>query len=76
MLKLGKKKKLTKGNPKKKGQSTLEFLVLATAVVVVFIWFLRPGGPFSNAYNDTLIEATNGMTNMAWRLSGSRPFGN
>lgn len=58
---------------KKKGQSTVEYIVLAAAVIAVLLVFLRPGGVFVNAFNQTLSTGTNGMTNMADRLAGSRP---
>ena len=57
---------------KKKAQSTLEYLLLLTGVLVIMIAFLRPGGFFSRKYNDAFISATNGMVNMAERLGGSR----
>jgi uncharacterized protein (UPF0333 family) len=59
---------------KKKGQSTLEYIILVTGVIVVLIIFLRPGGVFNTAFNGTLASGTNGMTNMADRLGGSRPL--
>ena len=60
------------GRKKKKGQSTLEYIILVTGVIVVLILFLRPGGPFNTAFNSTLTSGTNGMTNMAVRLGTSR----
>ena len=58
---------------KKKGQSTLEYILLVTAVILVLLWFLTgSGSPFRERYNDTLDAATNGMLNMAQRLGGSR----
>jgi hypothetical protein len=57
---------------KKKGQSTLEYIILVTGVIVVLIFFLRQGGPFATAFNTTLGSGTNGMTGMADRLGGSR----
>jgi uncharacterized protein (UPF0333 family) len=57
---------------KKKGQSTLEYILLVTAVILVLITFFRPGGLFSTRINETFDSATNGMTNMADRLGGSR----
>lgn len=58
---------------KKKGQSTLEYIILVTGVIVVLLVFLNPqGGVFNKAFNSTLAEGTNGMLNMAQRLSGSR----
>jgi len=59
---------------KKKGQSTLEYIILVTGVLVVLIIFLRPGGVFNTAFNQTLNSGTNGMQNMAGRLGGSRPL--
>jgi uncharacterized protein (UPF0333 family) len=56
---------------KKKGQSTLEYIILVTGVIVVLIVFLRPGGPFNSAFNETLKTGTNGMDNLAKRLKAS-----
>lgn len=59
-------------NKKKKGQSTLEYILLATAVVAVLIIFLRPnGGLFSIAFNETIKSQTNGMQAIANRLANS-----
>jgi len=57
---------------KQSGQSTLEYIVLVTGVVAILILFLGPTGPFRKAYNDTMTQGTNGMTQMANRLSSSR----
>ncbi|MCA9401518.1 MAG: class III signal peptide-containing protein [Candidatus Omnitrophica bacterium] len=61
-------------NPKKKkkGQSTVEYIILVAAVLAVLILFLQPNGPFYRAFNETLTTGTNGMTNMATRLYLSR----
>jgi hypothetical protein len=59
---------------KKKGQSTIEYIILVAAVIGALLVFLP--GTFQTAYEETLSEGTNGMTNMAWRLSTSRPYGN
>lgn len=56
---------------KKKGQSTLEYLIMVTGVIVVLIFFLGPGGPFSQSFNKTLAYGTNGMEKMANKLAGS-----
>ena len=59
---------------KKKGQSTIEYLVLVTGVIAAMIVFLGVNGPFQKSYNSTLVAGTNGMLNMAQRLQNSRPF--
>ena len=58
----------------KKGQSTLEYIVLVTAVIAVLIIFLGPTGVFQNRVNQTLDQATNSMVNMANRLATSQPL--
>ena len=59
---------------KKKGQSTVEYIILVAAIIGALIIFLRPDGVFQNAYNETLSTGTNGMVNMAERLRNSRPL--
>jgi uncharacterized protein (UPF0333 family) len=59
---------------KKRGQSTMEYILLLTGVLVVMITFLAPNGPFAKKYNEAINSATEGMANMATRLSGSRPL--
>ena len=62
-------------NRKKKGQSTLEYIILVTGVITILIVFLNPtNGVFNQAFNSTLKQGTNGMEDMANRLSGSRPL--
>ena len=56
---------------KKKGQSTLEYIILVTAVVAILLAFLAPGGIFRGAVQNTFQQGTNGMENMAGRLAGS-----
>jgi uncharacterized protein (UPF0333 family) len=58
---------------KKKGQSTVEYIILVAAVLAALIIFLRPGGVFQTAFNDTISTGTNGMQTMANRLATSRP---
>ncbi len=59
----------------KRGQSTLEYILLVTAVVVVLLGFLASKtGIFQTSLNATLTQGTNGMNNMSIRLSGSRPL--
>ena len=58
---------------KKKGQSTLEYIILVTGVIAILIVFLNPtSGIFNLAFNSTLQSGTNGMETMANRLSTSR----
>ncbi len=57
---------------KKKGQSTVEYIILVAAVIGALIIFLP--GAFKTAYNSTLSGGTNGMVDMANRLSTSRPL--
>ena len=62
-------------NRKKKGQSTLEYIILVAGVIAILIVFLNPtSGVFTKAFNTTLQHGTNGMQNMADRLSSSRPL--
>ena len=56
---------------KKKGQSTVEYIVLVTAVVGALIIFLQSGGTFQNAFNGILNQGTNSMETMSNRLSDS-----
>ena len=57
---------------KKKGQSTLEYIIMITGVIAVLIIFLGPGGIFKSAFGNTLEQGTNGMEDMANRLRNSR----
>jgi uncharacterized protein (UPF0333 family) len=60
-------------NRKKKGQSTLEYIILVTGVIAILIIFLNPStGIFNQAFNATLRTGTNGMFDMANRLQISR----
>ncbi len=64
---------MVKKNEKKKGQSTIEYIVLVTGVIGLLVVFLNPtGGVFSGAYNRALQMGTNGMVDMANRLMTSR----
>ncbi|HBR15925.1 MAG TPA: hypothetical protein DD723_10395 [Candidatus Omnitrophica bacterium] len=56
---------------KKKGQSTVEYIVLVTAVVGALIIFLQSGGTFQNAFNGILNQGTNSMETMSDRISNS-----
>lgn len=60
-------------NRRKKGQSTLEYIILVTGVIAILIVFLNPtNGIFNQAFNNTLRTGTDGMANMAARLNASR----
>jgi hypothetical protein len=64
-------------NRKKKGQSTLEYIILVTGVIAILIVFLNPtSGIFNKAFNQTLKQGTNGMEDMANRLTLSHPISN
>jgi uncharacterized protein (UPF0333 family) len=58
---------------KKKGQSTVEYILLVAAILAALIIFLRPGGVFQTSYNKALGNGTNGMDEMSIRLKNSRP---
>lgn len=57
----------------KRGQSTIEYLILVAGVIAILIVFLQSGGVFRTALNTTYQQATDGMVNMANRLKSSRP---
>jgi hypothetical protein len=67
-------KRNIKVNPrrKKKGQSTVEYIILVAAIIAALIIFLP--NTFQDAFNAALRSGTNGMENMADRLSASRPL--
>lgn len=56
----------------RRAQSTLEYLILISGVLAVLIIFLKPsGGVFTDAFNKTLGDLTNGMTKVANKLVNS-----
>ena len=57
----------------KTGQSTVEYIVLVTAVILVMILFLVSSNkaPFQARLNGTLDEVSKGMGNVAVRLTES-----
>jgi hypothetical protein len=69
-----KRDKMIKPQKKKKGQSTVEYIILVAAIIGTLIIFLP--GTFQNAFNAALRSGTNGMEDMANRLSSSRPLYN
>lgn len=65
------KKEITKrATFKKKGQSTVEYIILVAAVIAALLLFLPT---FQGTVRNTFNLATNGMDNMAVRLQTSRP---
>ncbi len=51
---------------KKRGQSTLEYLVLIAMVIAILVIFLNPNtGYFGQAYNTTLKHVANTMESQA-----------
>ena len=66
------KRNINRKPRKKKGQSTVEYIILVAAVIGALIIFLP--GAFKTAYNSTLSGGTDGMVDMANRLSTSRPL--
>ena len=63
---------LAEGRKGRGGQSTVEYIILVAAIVAALIIFLP--GTFRDAFEAALNSGTNGMENMADRLSGSRPL--
>jgi competence protein ComGC len=57
---------------KKKGQSTVEYIILVAAIIGALLIFLP--NTFQTAYNSAMTEGTDGMENMAQRLTASRPL--
>lgn len=57
----------------KRGQGTLEYVILVTAVIVVVIYFLMGTGTgsFQNTMNGALNEATEGMATMSGRFDAA-----
>jgi len=67
-----KRDNMLKPQKKKKGQSTVEYIILVAAIIAALIIFLP--GTFQTAFNAAMTSGTNGMENMADRLAGSRPL--
>lgn len=70
-----KSKIVKKTQNKRKGQSTVEYIILVAAVLAALIIFLRPGGVFQNAFNTTINGAITDMNDMGGRLADSHPAG-
>jgi competence protein ComGC len=58
---------------KKTGQSTLEYIILVAVLIALFAVFLP--GIFKTEVQEAMEYGTNGMLDMANRLSVSRPAG-
>jgi uncharacterized protein (UPF0333 family) len=65
-------KRNTMKTKKRRGQSTVEYIILFAAIIAALLIFLSSGGVFQTAFNGTLGTGTNGMENMAARLLNSR----
>ena len=57
----------------KRGQTTLEYLILVTAVIAALLAFLGPAGTFRSVLGNALEDVSDGITNQANRIAGSRP---
>lgn len=56
----------------KRGQSTLEYIILVTAVIAVLIIFLNPTtGILRNKVNQTYDTVSDGLLDMANRINAS-----
>jgi uncharacterized membrane protein len=60
-----------KSPKKRKGQSTVEYIILVAAVLAALIVFLP--GAFTTAYNTALNSSTAQMTDMSNRLTHALP---
>jgi len=58
---------------KRKGQSTVEYIILVAAVLAVFLVFLSPDGVFTKSLNSTLNSMATGVDDMSDRMENSRP---
>lgn len=55
---------------RKKGQSTIEYIILVAAVIAAILIFVGSGA-FYDGYNSAISGVANAMTNVAGRLSNS-----
>lgn len=56
----------------RKGQSTVEYIILVTAVIAVIIFFVvKKDSPFQTVLNETLTTTTQDMVNMAHKIDAS-----
>jgi hypothetical protein len=58
-----------------KGQSTVEYIILVTAVVALMLFFMNPkNGALQNKMNSTLDTVAGGMETRADQISKSQPL--
>jgi uncharacterized protein (UPF0333 family) len=58
---------------KRKGQSTVEYIILVAAILAALIIFLRPGGVFQSSFNSTINASIQDMNDLGGRLAASHP---
>jgi uncharacterized protein (UPF0333 family) len=58
---------------KRKGQSTVEYIILVAAILAALIIFLRPGGVFQSSFNSTINASIQDMNEVGDRLAASHP---
>ncbi len=62
---------------KQRGQSTVEYIVLVSAVIAVAVaFFLAPGNQFQKTMNSTLGQSASQISNMQGRWVNSTPTTN
>ena len=66
-----KRNKMVKRSQKKEGQSTVEYVVLVSAVLGAVILFLTPGGVFRKTTNQTFTDMSKGVNTMSDRVANS-----
>jgi len=66
-----KRKKIDTPKKQKRGQSTVEYVILVAAVLTAILMFLAPNGTFHTALNTTLGDGTDTMMNMSGRMQKS-----
>ena len=67
-----KRNKMVKRSQKKEGQSTVEYVVLVSAVLAAVIAFLASNGGFRGTMNKTFTEMSNGVETMSNKVVNSR----
>ena len=55
-----------KGNDaRREGQSIVEYIILMATIIALLVVFFRPGGPFTQAYDQTIQQQGFDMLNAA-----------